>query len=103
MEINKNYGEAPAKLPEEIPWNKLCLYLIGPYKILIKGRSPIILNCVTIIYPVNGWFEITKYNNKNAMKIENLVETTCLVRYSWPVEIMYDRGGELLGHKLKVS
>ena len=31
--VNKNYGELPAKLADEIPWNKLCVYLIGPYKI----------------------------------------------------------------------
>ena len=43
--------------------------------------------------PVTGWFGITKYNDKRAMTIENLVETTWLVRYTWTVEIMYDRGG----------
>ena len=35
------------------------------------------------------------------MTIENLVETTCLVRYPWPVKITYDQGGEFLGHKFK--
>ena len=30
---NKKYGKLPAKLAEEIPWNKLCLDLIGPYVI----------------------------------------------------------------------
>ena len=46
-----------------------------------------------MIDPVTGWFEITKYNDKKPMTIANLVETTWLVRYPWPVEITYDRGG----------
>ena len=29
-----------------------------------------------MIYPVTGWFEITKYDNKTATSIKNLVETT---------------------------
>ena len=37
------------------------------------------------------------------MTIVNLVETTWLVRYPWPVEITYDRGGEFLGHEFKNS
>ena len=35
------------------------------------------------------------------MTITNLVETTWLARYPWPVEITYDRGGEFLGHEFK--
>ena len=50
-----------------------------------------------MIYPVNGWFEITQYSNKKAMTIVKLVETTWLFRYTQQVEITYDRGGELLG------
>ena len=46
-----------------------------------------------MIDPVTGWFEITQYNDKKAMTIENLVKTTWQVRYTWPVEITYDRGG----------
>ena len=50
---------------------------------------------------ITGWLEITKYNNKRAMKIANFVETTWLVQYPWPVEITYDQGGEFLGRKFK--
>ena len=38
-----------------------------------------------------------------AMTIASLVKTTWLVRYLWPLEIMYDRGGEFIGHKFKSS
>ena len=43
-----------------------------------------------MIYPVTGWFEITKCNNNRVMTIEKLVETMWPVQYSWPVEITYD-------------
>ena len=54
-----------------------------------------------MIDPVTGWFEVAQYNDKEDMTIINLVETTGLVRYTWPVEITYDRGGYFLGHKFK--
>ena len=44
-----------------------------------------------------------QYNNKKEIAVENLVETTWLVWYPWPVEITYDWGGELFGHEFKNS
>ena len=99
--FNKKYGKLPAKLAEETPWNKICVDIIGPYKICRKGRYNLIKKYVTMIDPVTGWFEITPYNDKNEMPIVNLVEITWLVRYPWPEEIMYDRGGKFLGNDLK--
>ena len=68
----KKYGKLPAKSAEETPWNKLCVDLIGPYRILRKGKEPLILKSVTMIEPVTGWFEVTQYNDKNAMTIRKL-------------------------------
>ena len=31
-------GKLPAKLSEEIPWNEICVDLVGPHKILRKGK-----------------------------------------------------------------
>ena len=45
-----------------------------------------------MIDPVTGWFEITQYDDKRAISITNLVETTWLSRYPRPIEIMYDQG-----------
>ena len=42
--VNKKNGELPAKLADEIPWNKLSIDLIGPYKICTKGREFLIYN-----------------------------------------------------------
>ena len=36
---NKKYGRLPAKLSEEMPWNKLCVDLIVPYVIQRKGQK----------------------------------------------------------------
>ena len=49
----KKYGKFPAKLSKEKPWNKLCVYLIGLNKIHRKGKWPIILKAVTMIFPIN--------------------------------------------------
>ena len=56
-----------------------------------------------MIDPVTGWFEVTQYRDKKSMTIANLVETTWLVRYPWPVEITYYQGGKFLGQKFKNS
>ena len=36
---NKKCGKLPAKLAEEIPCNKICVDLIGPYVISRKGKK----------------------------------------------------------------
>ena len=36
---NKQYGKLSAKFAEEIPWNKLCVYLIVPYVIRRKSKK----------------------------------------------------------------
>ena len=99
----KKYGKLPAKIKEETPRDKIFVYIIGPYKIRRKGKQPQILKYVTMIYPVTGWFGITQYSNKKEIPITNLVETTWMFSYLWPVEIMYNRGGEFLGHRFKYS
>ena len=74
---NKNYVKLQAKEDEEIPCNKICLYLKGPYFIRRKGKKENLdLKVVTMIDPVTGWFEIAQYDDKNAISIANLVETT---------------------------
>ena len=47
-------------MAEETPWNKLCVDIIGPYKIFRNGKEPLILKSVTMIDPVNRYFEVTQ-------------------------------------------
>ena len=44
-----------------------------------------------MIDTVTGWFEIAQYDDKKAISIVNLVETTWLYRYIRPIEITYDQ------------
>ena len=91
--VNLKNGKLPAKIVEEIQWNKLCGDIICTYKIFRKVKYPLILKAVTMIALVAKWFDITQYSNKKAIMIENLEETQWVVRYPCPVEITYDRGG----------
>ena len=43
-----------------------------------------------MIDPITRWFEIAQYNDKRAIYIMNLVETTWLSRHPRPIEIVYD-------------
>ena len=36
---SKQNGKLPAKMAESTPWNKLCVDLIGTYKIRRKGKE----------------------------------------------------------------
>ena len=36
---------------------------------------------------VTGWFKVTQYNDKRAISMANLVETTWIYIYSRPMEI----------------
>ena len=75
--LNKKYGKLTAKLAEEIPWNKLCVYLIGPSVIRRRNKKENLhLKSVVIIDPVTGLFEIAQYEDKIVISIANLVETT---------------------------
>ena len=91
--LSQKKGKLPAKLAEEAPWNKLYVDIIGPYKISRKEKQTLLLKAVTIVNPVTGWFEITQYVDKKEITIANLAETTWLVRYLWPLEIMYYQVG----------
>ena len=101
---NKKYVKLPAKLAGEIPCNKLCVDLIWYYVIRTKVKKENLnLKAVTIIDPVTGWFKILQYDDKIAITIANLVETTCLSRYPIPIEITYDQGKGFIGHNFRKS
>ena len=38
-ETNHKYGKLPAKEAEAIPWERLSVDLMGPYKIIIEGHD----------------------------------------------------------------
>jgi transposase InsO family protein len=93
----KKYGHLPEKEAEAIPWDKLCVDLIGPYKIKRKGTPQLICRCVTMIDPATSWFEIHQYEDKRSISVANIVEQEWFSRYPWPTQITYDRGSEFIG------
>jgi transposase InsO family protein len=95
----KKYGELPEKEAEATPWDKLCVDLIGPYKIRQRGKKkPLICKCCTMIDPATGWFEIAQYDDKRSITIANIVEQEWLAWYPWPTQVIFDRGSEFMGH-----
>ena len=48
----------PPKDAEAIPWDHPCIDLIGPYAITRKGQEDLVCECVTMIDPATGWFEM---------------------------------------------
>ena len=92
----KKYGHLPPKKAEVIPWNTLCIDLIGPYTVKEVGKKKWILHALTMIDPATGWFEIAEISDKKADEVANKLEQTWLSRYPWPVEVINDRGNEFL-------
>ena len=93
----KKYGLLPPKEAEAIPWDKLCVDLIGPYKIRRKGAKELICRCVTMIDPATGWFEIQQYDDKQSITVANIIEQEWFSRYPWPTQVTFDRGSEFIG------
>ena len=99
--IKKN-DKLPANLSEEITWNKICVYLIFPYVIRIEAKKENLhLKSVTMIYPVTQWFEISQYNDKRAISIADIVETTWLSIYPITIEPDQPWAYESIGHKFR--
>ena len=52
---------------------------------------------------VTRWFEIEKYDDKRAISVANLVETTCFSRYPRPMVITCDQETEFIGYEFRKS
>jgi hypothetical protein len=92
----RKYGQLPEKDAKVIPWKQVCIDLIGPYTIG-KGKFETTLQCLTMIDPATGWFEIVQIPDKKSETVANAFEMTWLVRYPWPTEVVMDRGREFMG------
>ena len=106
----KKYGLLPAKEAETIPWNRLCVDLIGPYRIPIKKyrkskdvkKKYSTIWCVTMIDPATSWFEMKQIPNKEAITVASAVEQCWLSRYPWPKKITFDKGSEFMAEFAKM-
>ena len=94
----KKYGLLPAKEAEVMPWKRVNVDLIGPYKIKnvndptkVKPRE---LRALTMIDPVTGWFEIKAINKPDASTVMDAFYEAWMCRYPRPEQIGFDNGGE---------
>jgi hypothetical protein len=101
QEETKKDGLLPPKLAEATPWNKLCVDLIGPYKIRRKGNKDLICRCVTMLDPATRWFEIQQYDDKQSITVANIIEQEWFSRYPWPTQVTFDRGSEFIGQDFR--
>jgi hypothetical protein len=100
---SKKYGLLPEKEAEAMPWDRLCVNLIGPYNIKsnVKGVKISPLKCVTMINPATGWFEIKQYDDKKSRTATNIVEQEWLMHYPRPSLITLDRGSKFIGQDFR--
>ena len=61
----RKYGHLLPKLTQIIPWNQVCIDLIGPYTIKAKDKTIFDFMCLTMIDPAMSWFEIVELPNKD--------------------------------------
>jgi hypothetical protein len=99
-------GKLNPKDPEVVPWQTVCIDLIGPYPIgeikkdkkgKVVSDTLTTLHAMTMVDPATGWFEIIEVPNKRADYIANLFEQVWLARYPWPAKVVMDRGREFMG------
>ena len=96
-----NYGHLPPKEAETNPWDKMCIDLIGPYKIRRKEKPKLKCNAVTMIDPATGWFELHQIPDKKSDTIADITQIEWFCRYPWPTQITYDRGNKFLGKEFQ--
>ena len=91
------YGHLPAKDAEAVPWNQLCVDLVGPYKIPINSPNKAWKKknfdspwCVTMIVPTTSCFKMVEIDNTAPMDIANIIEMSWLNRYSKPIKLTFD-------------
>ena len=103
----RNYGKLPPKQAEAIPWETLCVDLIGKYQFTAKGGgkeykmktkngNTVYLQAITMIDPATGWVEIKAVPSARADLVANQVELAWLTRYPLPEKVILDRGNEFL-------
>jgi transposase InsO family protein len=95
-QLGAGYGELPPREAPLVPWDEVCVDLIGPWKIEIQGRE-IEFNALTSIDPVTNLVELVRIDNKTSHHIATQFENSWLSRYPRPNRCVHDNGGEFIG------
>jgi hypothetical protein len=113
-------GHLPPKTVYTIPWECLCVDLIGPYTLKGKDNLQIDFMALTMINPASSWFKIAKLPvvdqlchqtvngkelliadeifDKTSEHIAKLVNRTWLCRYPRCHHLIYNNGSEFKLH-----
>ena len=75
------YGRLLAKVAEVVPFDVLCVDLIGPYTVTLTKKQTVTLNVMMFIDPETSWFEICEVTEKTSEKMSQLLDRVWLSRY----------------------
>jgi hypothetical protein len=117
---SQKYGHLPPNTIYTIPWECLCVHLIGPYTLKGKDNLQIDFMAQTMIDPASSWFKIAELpiverlrqqtvNGKELLisdeifdrtseRIAKLVNKTWLCKYPQCCHLIYDNGSEFKLH-----
>jgi hypothetical protein len=56
----QKFGHLPPKIVISIPWEALCVDLVGPYTLKGKDGLSIDFMALTMINPTSSWFKVVK-------------------------------------------
>ena len=65
----KKNSKLSPKNVELIPWDTVCIDLVGPYTVTDQKGNDRILNAMTFVDPAAGWFEIAEITDKTSARI----------------------------------
>ena len=90
----KKYGKLPPKThPPLVPWNRVDIDLVGPFKVNTpKGQFE--FRALTMIDPATGWFEVKDVVSPSAEDAMVAFDDTWLSRYPRPEFLGFDGGSE---------
>jgi len=109
----RQYGKLPSKIAITVPWQCVCVDLIGPYTLKGKDGSCLDFMCLTMIDPATSWFEMielplgsVKYSKKGKEITEVVIDKTSaqiskLFNKQWLTRakyVIYDNGSEFKLH-----
>ena len=90
----KEYGHLPPKQWDKlVPWQRVDVDLIGPFKIKTPQRE-VELRAMTMIDPATGWFEVKDIKEPDARSCMAAFDDEWLCRYPRPQYLGYDGGSE---------
>ena len=91
------YGQLPPREANLVPWNEVCIDLIGPWTIVVNGQV-LEFKALTSIDPVTNIAELIRIENKTSKHVSEQFENSWLARYPRPNRCIHDNKGEFLGY-----